>query len=307
MKHYDLVIIGGGASGLNSAIFAKNMGIENILLIEKDDILGGALTLGDYNLSERSYFTGESYRQKRIEEFKSLNIDTYLGTMVLRIDYDKIIVCTSKERGIEKIKAKAIIIATGGKETGLNNLKVTGDRVSGILTVGMTEKILNMGLIPGKKVVIFGTDNLYKICNKLKKNNVNIKGIICDKLSDDILALSKKLYLGYELKEVKGNGRLEKIKISKGNLCEYVDCDTLIIANPMICDPVLFMRSGIKLNLSTMGAEVSSTNMTSSNGIFALGYSVKIHKSMEEILEEVGKTVEAVSKYLKSDRNKIII
>ena len=301
MKHYDLVIIGGGASGLNSAIFAKEMGIENILLIEKDDILGGALTLGDYNLSERSYFTGEEYRQKLIQEFDSLNINTYLGTMVLKIEDNKIIVCTSKERGIEKIKANSIVIATGGKETYLNNLQVTGDRVAGILTVGMTEKILNMGLIPGKEVVIYGNNNLYKIYNKLKKSNVNIKAVICDKVSDESLSLSKNLYLGYDLKEVKGNGRLQKIKVSNGRGDKYINCDTLIVANPMICDPVLCMRSGIKLNLETMGAEVSSTNMTSSDGVFALGYSVKIYNSIEEILEDVTKTINSVLKYLKNN------
>ena len=300
MKHYDLVIIGGGASGLNSAIFAKEMGIENILLIEKDDILGGALTFGDYNLSERSYFTGEEYRQKLIQEIDSLNINTYLGTMVLKIEDNKIIVCTSKERGIEKIKANSIVIATGGKETYLNNLQVTGDRVAGILTVGMTEKILNMGLIPGKEVVIYGNNNLYKIYNKLKKSNVNIKAVICDKVSDESLSLSKNLYLGYDLKEVKGNGRLQKIKVSNGRGDKYINCDTLIVANPMICDPVLCMRSGIKLNLETMGAEVSSTNMTSSDGIFALGYSVKIYNSIEEILEDVTKTINSVLKYLKN-------
>ena len=42
MKHYDLVIIGGGASGINCAIFAKLSGIDNVLVVEKEDSLGGA-------------------------------------------------------------------------------------------------------------------------------------------------------------------------------------------------------------------------------------------------------------------------
>lgn len=48
MKQYDLIIIGGGAAGLLCAIEGKRTGIKDILLIEKDSILGGALTLGDY-------------------------------------------------------------------------------------------------------------------------------------------------------------------------------------------------------------------------------------------------------------------
>ena len=305
MKHYDLVIIGGGASGINCAIFAKLSGIDNVLVVEKEDSLGGALIKGDYNLSERSNFTGEVYRERKLGEYDNLNIDTYLKTTVLKIEDENIVLMTSKGRGIEKIKARAIIIANGGKEAGLNRLKVTGDRCSGILTIGMTEKILNMGLIPGKEVIIYGTDNLYKIFNKLKKNNINIKGIVCEKLSDQILGLSKNLYLGYELDEVIGKGRLEKIKISKNLNSEYVDCDTLILAKPMLCDGIIAIRSGLKINGDTMGIDVSECFMTSKEGIFACGNAIRIHNSMEELLEEARKTIENVRKYLGINKKSI--
>ena len=305
MKNYDLVIIGGGASGINCAIFAKLSGIDNILVVEKDDSLGGALIKGDYNLSERSNFTGEVYRERKLGEYNNLNIDTYLNTTVLKIEDENIVLMTSKDRGIEKVKARAIIIANGGKEIGLNKLEVTGDRCSGILTIGMTEKILNMGLIPGKEVIIYGTDNLYKIFNKLKKNNINIKGIVCEKLSDQILGLSKNLYLGYKLDEVIGKGRLEKIKISKNLNSEYVDCDTLILAKPMVCDGIIALRSGLKINADTMGVDVSDCFMTSKEGIFACGNSIRIHNSMEELLEEARKTTENVRKYLGINKKSI--
>lgn len=305
MKHYDLVIIGGGASGINCAIFAKLSGIDNVLVVEKEDSLGGALIKGDYNLSERSNFTGEIYRERKLGEYNNLNIDTYLNTTVLKIEDENIILMTSKDRGIEKVEARAIIIANGGKEIGLNKLKVTGDRCSGILTIGMTEKILNMELIPGKEVIIYGTDNLYKIFNKLKKNNINIKCIVCEKLSDQILGLSKNLYLGYKLDEVIGKGRLEKIKISKDLNSEYVDCDTLILAKPMVCDGIIALRSGLKINADTMGVDVSDCFMTSKEGIFACGNSIRIQNSMEELLEEARKTIENVRKYLGINKKSI--
>ena len=47
MNMYDLIIVGGGAAGMLCAIEAKKVGMNNILLIEKDNILGGALTLGN--------------------------------------------------------------------------------------------------------------------------------------------------------------------------------------------------------------------------------------------------------------------
>ena len=40
---HDLVIIGGGPAGLSAAVAAKKAGLDDILILERDHVLGGIL------------------------------------------------------------------------------------------------------------------------------------------------------------------------------------------------------------------------------------------------------------------------
>ena len=59
MEKYDLVVIGSGASGLVSAITAMREGVKDVLIIEKEENLGGNLNLfihdgfGNFYLGEK--------------------------------------------------------------------------------------------------------------------------------------------------------------------------------------------------------------------------------------------------------------
>ncbi|CUO44369.1 NAD(P)/FAD-dependent oxidoreductase [Clostridium perfringens] len=296
MREYDLIIIGGGASGLLSAINGKKDGIKNILLVEKDPILGGALNSADYNISEKGNLTGIEYKESLLKEFNELNIDVKLNTMVLKIEDSNEILCTSSEYGVEKIKGKNIIIANGGKEKSRNAVQIPGDRTAGVLTVGMAKKIFGIkNMVPGKNIFIVGDSTLYMIQEDLKKHNIKVSGIITDKNKNEIFDLSENLYPGYEIISIHGEGRVSSVTIKNGDEKKNIKCDTVIFAYPMISDGLVALRSGLKLNPNTTGPAIDENLETSSKNIYACGNAIYIHKSIEEIEDECKKLIKTIS------------
>ena len=296
MREYDLIIIGGGAAGLLSAINGKKDGIKNILLVEKDPILGGALNSADYNISEKGNLTGIEYKESLLKEFNELNIDVKLNTMVLKIEDSNEILCTSSECGVEKIKGKNIIIANGGKEKSRNAVQIPGDRTAGVLTVGMAKKIFGIkNMVPGKNIFIVGDSTLYMIQEDLKKHNIKVSGIITDKNKNEVFVLSENLYPGYEIVSIHGEGRVSSVTIKNGDEKKNIKCDTVIFAYPMISDGLVALRSGLKLNPSTTGPAVDENLETSSKNIYACGNAIYIHKSIEEIEDECKKLIKTIS------------
>ncbi|WP_255993584.1 NAD(P)/FAD-dependent oxidoreductase [Clostridium perfringens] len=296
MREYDLIIIGGGAAGLLSAINGKKDGIKNILLVEKDPILGGALNSADYNISEKGNLTGIEYKESLLKEFNELNIDVKLNTMVLKIEDSNEILCTSSECGVEKIKGKNIIIANGGKEKSRNAVQIPGDRTAGVLTVGMAKKIFGIkNMVPGKNIFIVGDNTLYMIQEDLKKHNIKVSGIITNKNKNEVFDLSENLYSGYEIISIHGEGRVSSVTIKNGDEKKNIKCDTVIFAYPMISDGLVALRSGLKLNPSTTGPAVDENLETSSKNIYACGNAIYIHKSIEEIEDECKKLIQTIS------------
>ena len=290
MREYDLVIVGGGASGILCAIEAKKQNIKNILIIEKDPMLGGMLSNGNYNIGGDNYITGIKYKEKLLEEMKEYDIDIYLNTMVLKIEDNNEVICTSSSRGIEKVKGRNIIIANGGKEKSRNVVSMVGDRSSGILTVGMSKKIFAMEkMIPGKNILIVGDATIYMIEEELKNSEINIVGILCDKGNKskiEKMNLTNNVYEGYNIISINGSGRISNVIIEKEDDRKEINCDTLIFAYPMLSDGVVAMRSNIVLNPETTGPKVDQNYMTSRNNIYACGNGIYIHSTIYDIEKE---------------------
>lgn len=326
MKKYDIIIIGGGLSGMTAALSAREKGIENILILEREDYLGGILVQCIHNgfgiNSIEENITGPEYAQYFIDKIKQNNIDYKLNTMVLDLNKNKVITAVNPDEGIIEYKAKSIILATGCREKYNGNINVPMNKYAGIYTLGSAHKFINFqGYLPGKNVVILGSSDIALIVSRrLIIEGAKINAIIEKQpyimahrknVSRCIEDFNLPVKVGYSITEVLGKERVQGVKISKidenGKFLkgseEFIECDCLLLSVGWMPESDLAEKAKIKIAIATGGPEVNDNFETSQGGVFACGNLIHTYSWADDItLEgyEVGKrATDYIENYLK--------
>ena len=321
MKKHDLVIIGGGPAGLAAAVAARESGIEDILIIERDVMLGGILNqcihsgFGLHVFDEE--LTGPEYAARYIDQVDNLNIPYITNTMVLNVTPDKIVTVLSREGGLLDIQAKAIILAMGCRERPRGALLIPGYRPAGIYTAGTAQRLVNMeGFMPGKDIVILGSGDIGLImARRLTLEGANVK-VVAELLSyssglkrNIVQCLNDfniPLKFNHTVIDISGYDRLESVTIAKvdqnrrpipGTEQVYT-CDTLLLSCGLIPENELSTNMGIKMNASTNGPVVDSCLETEIPGVFACGNVLHVHDLVDFVSYEASRAGQCAALYI---------
>ena len=165
VQYVDVLIIGSGPAGMAAAIAAREAGVENLLVLERENEMGGILRqcihngFGLHRFKEE--LTGPEYAQRDIDRVKELGIEVRCGTTVLSVDGERFVTAVSREKGVQLFEAGAIVLAMGCRERPRGALATPGTRCAGVFSAGTAQKFVNLeGYMPGKRVVILGSGDI---------------------------------------------------------------------------------------------------------------------------------------------------
>ena len=320
----DLVIIGGGPAGMSAAVAAYECGIRDMVILERDENLGGILQqcihngFGLHKFGEE--LTGPEYAWKYEQKVRELNIPVKLNTMVLDITEDKVITATNCEDGIFQIQAKAIILAMGCRERAKGALNIAGYRPAGIYSAGTAQKFVNIkGYMPGKNVVILGSGDIGLIMARrmtLEGAKVNAvcelmpySGGLARNIEQCLNDFGIPLKLSHTVVEIHGKERVEGVTIAKVDekrrpieeSKEFIPCDTLLLSVGLIPENELTKSAGIDISAITNGAVVDQDRQTSAEGVFACGNVLHVHDLVDFVSEEAEIAGKSAAQYIKGE------
>ena len=322
MKNIDIAIIGAGPAGMAAAIRLYKNGVKNIVVFERNDRLGGILNQCIHSGFGIEYYkdelTGPEYSAKMSKEFLDLNIPFKLNSMVINLNGKRELTVSSFDSGIEKYKAKAVILATGCRERTRENLEIAGSRPAGIFNAGQAQELINLkNYRLGKKVIIQGSGDIglimarrltiegYEVI-KVFERLPYLSGLIRNKVQclDDY---NIPIEFNAQISKIAGKHRVTGVYVERldnnqtpiTGTEEFYECDTVLFSVGLIPEVEIGKKAGVTL-FNNFNPDVNSKFESNSEGIFICGNSLHIHDLADGASFEGEKVADSVCQYLKN-------
>jgi len=317
----DVAIVGGGPAGLAAAVAAKEEGAGKVLILERDNALGGILQQcihPGFGLSRfKAELTGPEYYGRYVEQANALGVEYMLDAMVLEVNHEeKTLLVSSPSCGLTRVSAGSIVLAMGCRERTRAGIMVPGTRPAGLYTAGAAQRLVNrQNIMVGKKMVILGSGDIGMIMAR-RMTLEGAKVVMVVELMEHLAGLTRNrvqclddfgipLKLSHTITRIEGHTRVTGVWVApvdankKPILGEeqFVECDTVLFSVGLIPENELTRKAGITMDAVTSGPVVDQHMQTSAPGVFACGNVVHVNDLVDNVSEESARAGKYAARY----------
>ncbi|MGP4725831.1 NAD(P)/FAD-dependent oxidoreductase [Agrobacterium deltaense] len=281
----DVIVVGGGPAGVAAALELKARGIARVMILEREPALGGATRHclhSPFGMREfgRVYF-GPAYAQRLQRQAQNAGVDIRTGHSVVELGQDGALLVTSA-RGVETLKARRIVLATGAREKPRSARLLPGDRPVGVVTTGTLQSYVAFhGIMPFRRPLIVGSE-LVSFSALLTCLTHRARPVAMIEPEPHPLARSPfqwfprlagvPFHCGAVLTDIRGRGRVEEadIRLAAGRILT-VQCDGILFTGRFTPEAALLNASPVDVAAGSAGPLIDQDGRMANPIFFAGG------------------------------------
>lgn len=284
MTTADVIIIGGGPSGVAAGLTLRKQGVPRVVLLEREAELGGATrhcAHSPFGMREfgRVYF-GAAYGRRLARAAHKAGLDIRTGHAVTAVQPHGVVQVVSAQ-GLQTLQARRILVMTGARERSRAARLLPGDRPQGVITTGTLQASLAFhGLRPFRRPVILGTE-LVSFSALLTCLTHGIRPVAMIETAPAPLArwplrlfprlMGIPLLCGVEVCDILGTPNVNEVTVRKSGTTRAIACDGLLLTGRFTPESALFLQSDIGVEPATSGPAIDQYGRTHDPLIFAGG------------------------------------
>ncbi|MFH8291708.1 NAD(P)/FAD-dependent oxidoreductase [Streptomyces sp. NPDC018059] len=305
----DVLVVGAGPAGLATAAGLAAAGTGEVEVVDRDQQAGGAARYCAHGGFGRLGLTGPQYAERCVAAAVGAGAVLRTGVTVTARP-DVLTLDTTSPRGLERITARAVVLATGARERPRGARLVPGTRPAGVFTTGEVQRAVHGHRQRiGTRAVVVGAEPVsFAALDLLRSAGVEVAALVTEHPHHQAprgRAAGARLLRGVPLltdatvTELLGHGRLSGVRLRhRDGRTAHLACDTVVFTGDFVPDHELARHGGVPLDPGTRGPAVDSAFRTAERGVFAVGNVLHAAEPARVVAREGAAASAAVRRYL---------
>jgi len=315
----DVAIIGGGPAGLTAATTLRQLGVDKVVVFERERVAGGIPRhCGNptFGFSEfKRPMTGPTYARRLAERAATAGVEISPMTTALEIGHRRnTSVLTTSPTGMMQWDASAVILASGCRERPRSARLIPGTRSDGVYTTGELQQFTYLqNRTIGRRAVVLGAEHVsFSAVMTLHHAGIEVAAMVTPfpkhqtygPLGSFVARLrSVPVLVGHQLVEILGAGRVSGVIVEDPHAeRRHIPCDTVIVTGDWVADGPLAIDAGLSSDIRSGGLpEVDSLGRTTLEGVFSAGGVVRPGESSSKAARAGSVVARSVHAHLQGD------
>ncbi|MGV6847606.1 MAG: FAD-dependent oxidoreductase [Marinibacterium sp.] len=284
----DVAIVGAGPAGLAAAAELGRLGVGSVVVLERDRVAGGVPRFcGHSPFGFREFsrpMSGPHYADALARRALGAGVDIRTGTTVAAMDTRPGAppgLTLTSDAGMAGISARAVLIATGARESSRAARLIGGTKPGGIMGTGALQNIVyGTHRRPFLRPVILGSE-LVAFSALLTCRHAGIRPVGMVEPSARILArqpaqwlprlMSVPLHTCTDLVAITGRDQVESVVLKTPEGTREIAADGVLTTGVFHPESTLARLGGLEIDPRTGGPKVDECGRCSRPGFYAAG------------------------------------